>query len=300
MSAISQNTGPVVWLTACSHGDEVCGIVIIQEIFRRIRKHLLCGSIFAFPMLNPVGFETGSRNITLSREDLNRCFPGDPAGTLGRRIAYRIFTTIEQTSPDLVLDLHTDWKQSIPYTVLDQFPSDRETRPACHKARQFAIQTGLVCVQETDKLDSSLSYNLLLRQIPSITLELGEPDIINEANVNYGVKAIRNILAGLGMIPERIEPFNFPFAQIAPDKKMYNYCDRPYSSKSGIIRFLAKPGDNILRGQPFARIINAFGKHQETLKAEYNAIILGHSDSSVVFPGMPIMAFAIAQDSVPY
>ena len=65
-------------------------------------------------------------------------------------------------------------------------------------------------------------------------------------------------------------------------------------NQSGIIKFLARPGEEIKQGEPFARIINTFGKHQETLKAGSDAIVLGHSDSSVVFPGMPIIAFAIS------
>ena len=51
MSVESTNKGPIVWLTGCIHGDEVTGIVIIQEVFKRIQKqHLLQGSIYAFPI----------------------------------------------------------------------------------------------------------------------------------------------------------------------------------------------------------------------------------------------------------
>jgi hypothetical protein len=39
MAAESSRPGPVVWLTACSHGDEVGDMVVIQEIFKLIRKH---------------------------------------------------------------------------------------------------------------------------------------------------------------------------------------------------------------------------------------------------------------------
>ncbi len=40
-------------------------------------------------------------------------------------------------------------------------------------------------------------------------------------------------------------------------------------------------------------IVNAFGKLQETITAIEEAIVLGHSDSSAAFPGMPIMAFGV-------
>ncbi|MBI2436092.1 MAG: succinylglutamate desuccinylase/aspartoacylase family protein, partial [Candidatus Hydrogenedentes bacterium] len=106
MAAESVLPGPVVWLTACAHGDEVGGIIVIQEVFKRIRRHkLLRGSVLAFPLMNPIGFETATRNITVSQEDLNRSFPGDQHGSLGERIAHRISSYIVQTQPALVLDL---------------------------------------------------------------------------------------------------------------------------------------------------------------------------------------------------
>ncbi len=71
------------------------------------------------------------------------------------------------------------------------------------------------------------------------------------------------------------------------------YSARPCASTSGILRFLAKPGDTVSPGQAIARIYNAFGKCQETIKSMESGIILGHTDSSAAFPGMPVMAFGI-------
>jgi predicted deacylase len=56
---------------------------------------------------------------------------------------------------------------------------------------------------------------------------------------------------------------------------------------------LVKPGDLVRKDQPIAKTYNAFGKLQETMTALNAGIVLGHSDSSVVFPGMCVMAFGI-------
>lgn len=294
MTARSAEAGPVVWLTACSHGDEISGIVIIQEIFKRIRRQLLKGTIHAFPLMNPMGFETGSRDISVSSEDLNRSFPGKENGSLGERIAHQIFSKITEISPSLVLDFHNDWVKSIPYVIIDGH-QDKFSKEVYEKSKNFAGQTGIAVIEDTDELPSSLSHNLLLKDIPALTLELGEPNLINEQFVTYGLEAIRNILAELEMIDQGGERFSFPLPPAYMDGMPLRYSDKPYSSKSGIIRFQAKPGDQVRKGQPIARIVNAFGKHQETVKAENDGIVLGHSDSSVVFPGMPIMAFGIPQ-----
>jgi predicted deacylase len=56
---------------------------------------------------------------------------------------------------------------------------------------------------------------------------------------------------------------------------------------------MAKPGDVVKAGQRLAKNVNAFGKHQETITAIEDAIVLGHTDSSAAFPGMPVMAFGV-------
>lgn len=293
MCATSENPGPVVWLTACSHGNEVSGIVVIQEIFKSIRRRLTRGSIQAFPLMNPLGFESGLRHITMSGEDLNRSFPGSPSGSLGERIAHDIFDTIIRTEPDLVVDFHNDWIESIPYVLIDHDPGKQHSR-AYRKAIRVAKQAGMCMIVDVEELHASLSYNLLLRDIPAITFELGMPNIVSESYVTYGVEAIWNILADMDMIAPRDKPFRYPLPPGYAHNKLLRYSDKPYGAKTGIIRFLAAPGDVVKTGQPLAKIVNAFGRRQETMTAVEDGIVLGHSDSSVAFPGVPIMAFGIA------
>jgi predicted deacylase len=242
--------------------------------------------------MNPIGFETASRNITVSQEDLNRSFPGEPAGSVGKRIAHHIFSTIIETAPSLVLDLHNDWIKSIPYALIDRNPGNIH-KATYERIMAFAQQTGFVVVVDTDEMTSTLSYNLLLNDVPALTLELGEPRVINERNVEYGVGAIWNILAHLKMIQPQEKRFSYPTPVAYGHGKILRYSGQPFSARSGIVRFMVKPGDEVKAGQPFAKIVNAFGKHLETVCAVNNAIVLGHSDSAAVFPGMSIMAFGV-------
>lgn len=296
MSSESDTPGPVLWLTACGHGDEVGGMVVIQEVFRKLKKGgLLRGSLHAFPLMNPIGFETGSRNITMSKEDLNRSFPGNKDGSLAERIADKIFTTIKDTQPDLVLDLHNDWMKSIPYTVLDSEPSVQH-RIGYEKAKSFSKTAGFLVILESIDIPKTLSHSLLLQDIPALTLELGESYVVNEKNVEYGVQSIFNVLNSLGMIEMAEEPFSHPLSNALSEREV-KFSDQPVSSSSGIIRFLTKPGDIVKQGRPVAKIYNPFGKLQETIVARHSGIVLGHSDSSVAFPGAPVMAFGVA-DSI--
>jgi predicted deacylase len=79
--------------------------------------------------------------------------------------------------------------------------------------------------------------------------------------------------------------------------KILRLSSEPVSPTSGITRFMANPHDLVKKGQVVARIYNAFGKLQDTILALEDGIVLGHSDSSVAFPGAPIMAFGLNGDS---
>ena len=292
MAIESVQPGPVVWLTGCIHGDEVTGIVTIQEVFKIIRKQpLRNGSLYAFPLMNPIGFETASRNITLSKEDLNRSFPGDKNGSVAERIAEKIFSTIRETKPTLVLDLHNDWMKSIPYALVDPNPGGAH-KSAYEYTKKVAEKSGFPVVLEMEDVKRSLSYSLLEHDIPALTIELGESYIVNERNVEYGVKSIQGILAHLDMIDKPAEPFTFETTQTITTKTL-KLSLLPVSSASGIVRFLTPPGAVVKKGQTFAKIYNAFGKLQGTLLCQNDGIVLGHSDFSVAFPGAPVMAFGI-------
>ncbi|MFT5131968.1 MAG: putative deacylase [Gammaproteobacteria bacterium] len=296
MCAASENKGPVVWLTACSHGDEVSGIVVIQEIFKIIRSRLVCGTVQAFPLMNPLGFESGLRHITMSMEDLNRSFPGNPNGSLGERIAHTIFETIVETNPTLVIDFHNDWIESIPYVLIDHDPG-KDHKNAYRRTIQIGKEAGMCVIVDEEEMNSSLTFNLIKGDIPALTFELGQPHTVSESSVRCGVEAVWNILAHLGMIAPRDQHFEYPVSTGYGQGKLLKYLDKPYGSRTGIIRFLAKPGDVVKVGQPLAKIVNAFGRLQETMTATKNGIVLGHADSSVGFPGVPIMAFGISEST---
>lgn len=157
---------------------------------------------------------------------------------------------------------------------------------------ELARQSGLIVVRENETEPATLSYSLLARGIPALTLEMGESYVVNESNIRIGLNCVWNLLAALGMTePQPDGPYRYSLAE-SDGGRVYEYSDQPVCSTSGIIRFMTKPDAVVERGQIVARVYNAFGKPQETLHARSRGIVLGHADSPVVFPGMPVIAFA--------
>jgi len=286
-----EKSGPLVVLTAGMHGDEIGGTVVIQELFKLLKYELRCGTIYAFPMLNPFGFENTSRRISISNEDLNRSFPGNPKGTLAQRIAAISMEKICGLQPDLVLDLHNDWNKSIPYVVIDTL-EDKSKLALLH---HYANRSGLPAIQETETIHTSFSYTLNIYGIPALTIELGESLIINEKNIIYGTNAVLKLLSELEMTRNSNEP-GFKIPEMIQNK-ILSYSSNPLCSTSGIIRFAKKPGEMIKEGEKIARVYNAFGKLTETIRSVHDGIILGHNDYAVSYPGSPVMAFGVLPGS---
>ena len=291
MCARGLKEGPDIWLTACGHGEEIGGMAIIHEVFRKLRKKsLLKGTINAIPLMNPIGFETANRFISLSGEDLNRSFPGKATGSLGQRIAEKIFSTILENKPSLVIDLHHDWIHSVPYGLLDAPIPDLDPE-AMSLCGEYLKKTGILVVRDSETVYGSLSHACLREKIPAITLELGESYVINEKNIILGLSAIWNLLVYL----EMVEPLEERFP-IMPDRKKSGwgelmYHNLPLTTKAGIIRYFVEPGDRIRERQKIAQVYDIFGRPIETLYGKHSGILLGHADNSAVYPGKQVFAF---------
>ena len=301
MEARSGVPGSTVWLTGCMHGDEVGGVVVIQELFRRLRRRpMRSGRLCAFPLLNPFGFEAATRIIPASREDLNRCFPGDADGTLGERIAWLVHSRILSDAPALVLDLHNDWIRSIPYALIDPRPASSEGRHAHTAARSLAQATGLLLVDEQDgsvtraELRRTLTGSLLERGVPALTLELGSAFFVDEKSVAAGVDAIWNVLAHLDLVEPHADKPPEPAGPAREYRgRILRYSHRPCPTRSGIVRFSVHPGEVVAAGAQLGVIQDIFGRRLETVRAEADAVVLGHADSSLAIPGSPIVAMGI-------
>ncbi|CCH72973.1 hypothetical protein BN11_220010 [Nostocoides australiense Ben110] len=97
--------GPLVWLTAATHGDEVVGVEVIREVLAGVSPKTLRGTVVAVPIVNVLGFMAGDRYLP-DRRDLNRSFPGSARGSLASRIAHLLMSEVIRPG-SVGIDLHT-------------------------------------------------------------------------------------------------------------------------------------------------------------------------------------------------
>ncbi|MBT8349421.1 MAG: succinylglutamate desuccinylase/aspartoacylase family protein, partial [Sulfurovum sp.] len=171
--------GPVVFISAAIHGDELNGI----EIIRRLRQlHLLSklrGTLILVPIVNIYGAINLSRYLP-DRRDLNRSFPGHSKGALASRVAKTFFDEIVSKC-DLGIDLHT---ASIHKDNLPQIRTNTNNEYTLMLARAFEAPV----VLHSELRDGSLRATAQDKGIPILLYEAGEALRLDEKSIKIGVK----------------------------------------------------------------------------------------------------------------
>ena len=191
--------GPRLVVLAGVHGCEYASMAAVRRWARGLEDRDLRGRVVAVPVLNLPAFR--ARTPFLVPDDgknLNRCFPGDPAGTLADRLAYDAFTQLISGS-DALVDAHTgDMVEALePFALYDAGPAEA-------RARELASAYGLgyVIRQEPGPdraVGGSTSAAAAEAGIPAIIAEAGGCGLVERAAVDAHVRGLDRILAALGM-----------------------------------------------------------------------------------------------------
>lgn len=279
--------GPTVWVTAGLHGDEPGGVVVAGKIIKYFQKNpLLRGRLFILPAANVWGLKNKTRFFNKEKEDLNRSFPGRVNGSPAQKAAWAIFREITAAKPDLIIDLHNDWPESIPYLVLEA-PEVFPIPGNFLKTTTIAKTASLIIVREKNSTKEirtahqTLSGALTAKNFNAFVLELGEYKKLNPKNIATGVRAVKNILVGLKMISGR-KPIRLA--------RIFNYGDEPKAPTAGSVKFSVKAGQKVRTGQKFA-VIEKDGIKKEMFVSR-PAIVLGLTDRKKIEAGEEIIALA--------
>src|SRR5438445_8836170 len=103
---VGRTSGPTLGLSAVVHGDEPLTNEVIRQVLTTIDPAGLRGTILAVPIANPLAFESLTRHTPIDMLDMNRNFPGSPAGWLSEQTAH-VLATRFVSQLDVHLDLHT-------------------------------------------------------------------------------------------------------------------------------------------------------------------------------------------------
>lgn len=270
--------GPVLCLTAGTHGDELNSVEIVRRIAHRLEPADLGGTLIAVPVVNLFGFSRNSRYLP-DRRDLNRYFPGTRHGSIASRIAYSFFSEVVQRC-DAVVDLHTG---SFDRRNLPQVRADL-SRP---EVREFTRGFGATTVLHSTGSRGMLRNAAIQAGIPAVTFEVGGPAELEPEEIAHGEQAIDTLLHKLGMtriLPTWDEP-----------QPIFYESSWVRSEAGGLLLGQVALGDRVEAGQVLGVVIDPIHDIVRELVSPVRGRVLGMARNRVVLPGFA--AFHLGEEA---
>lgn len=270
-----RHDGPVVWVNAAIHGDEVVGTEVIRQVLAAISPKQLRGTILAVPVVNVLGFMSGDRYLP-DRRDLNRSFPGSARGSLASRIAH-LFMTEVVAKCEVGVDLHTAADRR---TNLPQIRADLDDDRTLELARAF----GAPVMLHARLRDGSLRQAAREQGAAVLLYEGGEAWRFDDFAIHAGVDGVRRVLAALGMVddaPEVVEP-----SVACRDSKWIR------ARGTGVLHLDVTLGERVEKGQRLGGLSDTFGRRVRLAHADRDGIVIGLNRSPLVNAGDAIVHIA--------
>ena len=200
VEAAGSGHGPKLTVIAGVHGCEYASMAAVRQWSAGLSGLDLRGSVRAVPVLNLPAFRARSPFVVPEDgKNLNRCFPGDPDGTLADRLAHATFTQLIAGS-DALIDAHCgDLPEALePFTLYEAGPAEDQAL-----ALALAYGLGYVIRQEQGPgraVGGTTSAAAAAVGIPAITAEAGGCGLVEQAAIDLHVRGLDRVLAALGMI----------------------------------------------------------------------------------------------------
>lgn len=267
--------GPVLFLSAAIHGDEVIGVEVIRRLLRVRALQRLRGTLLAVPVVNAFGFIAHSRYLP-DRRDLNRMFPGHGQGSLASQLAHLFMQEVVRRS-DVGIDLHS---AAVHRVNLPQVRADLSDPRLRELAEAFAAPVML----SSQLRDGSLRQAAQEAGVPVLLYEAGEALRFDEISVRTGLRGVLGVMRSLGMISGPA-----PRASSLEAKRSH-WLRAP---AGGVFRRLVPLGAPVAKGERLGYISDPFGAGEVAVLSRREGLVIGLSNLPVVNQGDAL--FHIAQ-----
>jgi hypothetical protein len=269
--------GPVLFVCAAIHGDEILGVEIIRRLINSKRLGRMRGALIAVPVVNVFGFIDHSRYLP-DRRDLNHFFPGSETGSLASRLANIFMQEVVERSTHGI-DLHTGSHHR------GNLPQIRARLDEPH-TRELAEAFGAPVIIDANVRDGSLRQAVMEKGIPMLLYEAGEALRFDEVAIRTGIKGILSVMRQIGMLP----PTGAARAKKKPLVARSTIWIR--APRSGILRTRAALGSSTSRNGLLGIISDPFGGNEEKVHAPVSGIVIGNSNLPLVHEGDAIFHIA--------
>ena len=259
------------------HGDELEGQYVCYELIRKINENIefLNGIVDIYPALNPLGIDSVHRGMPTFDLDMNRIFPGSENGAMAEHVAAKIIEDIE--GADMCIDLHSS------NIFLRESPQVRVSEHIAEKLLPYAklLNMDFIWVHPVSTvLESTLTYSLNNRNIPTLLVEMGVGMKITKEYGDQLIKGIFNLMKEMDIWKGEVSHVKDPIISTEKEVEFVN------AKTSGIFMSCVANLDEIKKGNPIGEIFNPLtGKIEEKVISPCDGMIFTLREYPVVYEG---------------
>lgn len=271
--------GPVLGVTAALHGDELNGISTIFKLIDQIDPEQLSGTLILAPICNVPGYLMQQRRY-IDSVDLNRVMPGKEKGTPSAIYAHHLTSKIISKF-DYHIDLHTAGQGRVNSLYIRADIENEGSRTLAY------LQNPQIIVKKYDE-QGTLRAWANDNNIPSITVEIGNPDAFQHNLIDETLEGILNTLRFYQMVPGEVK-------DMVTDAHICDHSFWYHSSKGGIVDVLPKLADKVTKGETIAIVYNVFGEIREEIIANRSGVVIGKTKSPNCDAGTKLLHLGVDQ-----
>jgi len=270
--------GPVLFVSAAIHGDEINGVEIIRRLLKTRQIQKLKGALIAVPVVNVYGFISQSRYLP-DRRDLNRSFPGSETGSMAARLAFTFMREVVSQCTHGI-DSHTGaiGRENLPQIRAKVFDAPRTAAMAC--------AFGAPVILNAELRDGSLREAVAEHGIPVLLYEAGEALRFDEVAIRAGVKGITRVMRHLGMLAK------IKSRKAATEPLVARNSHWVRAPQSGVLRMVVPLGAQVSKSQIIGRVADPFGEQEEVIRADEAGIVIGKTNLPLVHEGEAVFHIA--------
>lgn len=199
VSVARNGEGQTVLLTGGNHGDEYEGPVALFGLANRLDGMAIRGRIIIVPGMNFPAFRAAKRTSPIDGGNMNRVFPGSPAGTVTEKIADYFQRTLLPMA-DFVLDIHSGGKtlDFVPFCAAHVLENKDQQNRCIAAMKAFNAPYSIMLLE----VDATGMYDTAAEKMGKIFIstELGGGGAPQPGNVAVARRGIGNLLKHAGVL----------------------------------------------------------------------------------------------------
>jgi predicted deacylase len=289
--------GPVFYLGAAFHGDEINGVELVLRFARAVDLRALSGTVLIVPVQNPLALQVQHRYflghfikspLDQSPADPWISFPGDANGNMASLLSHALFENLMRHA-DYLIDVHTPTTggRYAPFAFLPP----RRLGPAAGEAELLAKAFGADYILSTEHgiyvHEQSPHVVMATRGSVAMGIEVGEGGRLEREVTERGLRGLVNVFRTIGML----EGSEADFGRRLVIESMTIVRAR----RGGLLHLAVALNQEVAEGTLVATITDMFGEEVETIRAPHAGPIVRIATFPVVSAGERVVQLGVAR-----